>query len=351
MADGKFSVPFSRFLGYDRGEDGGLVINESEAQTVRLIFRLYLDGLSYYSIAKELTRRGILTATGKEKWNAATINGVLGNEKYAGNARLQKTFTPDFLTKKAVKNSGQVPSYFVENSHPAIIEPAVFDMVQAEMERRAKCGGRYSGVSIFSGKIKCGECGGFFGAKVWHSTDKYRRVIYRCNSKYGKTKCHTPHVTEEEVKAAFVKAFNWLVSEKEEILANAKAIRDTLCETEELEREKASLQEELAVVVEMTQGCVAENARIAQDQEAYQQRYDGLVARYDKAKARFDDVTAAIAAKESQRERLTGFIETLARQDKPLEDFDKQMWSGVVECVMVGKGGSMTVEFRDGTRV
>lgn len=91
--------------------------------------------------------------------------------------------------------------------------------------------------------------------------------------------------------------------------------------------------------------------RIAQDQEAYQQRYDGLVARYDKAKARFDDVTAAIAAKESQRERLTGFIETLARQDKPLEDFDKQMWSGVVECVMVGKGGSMTVEFRDGTRV
>ena len=131
---------------------------------MRLIFGLFLEGLTPCAIAKELTRRGILTVTGRAKWNAATINGVLANEKYTGCARIQKTFTPDFLTKKVVKNTGQVPSYFVEQSHPAIIEPAVFDMVQAEMARRTKCGRRYSGVSIFSGKIKCGECGGFFGA-------------------------------------------------------------------------------------------------------------------------------------------------------------------------------------------
>ena len=95
-----------------------------------------------------------------------------------GCARIQKTFTPDFLTKKAVKNCGQVPSYFVEQSHPAIIDPAVFEMVQREMERRSKEGRRYSGVSIFSGKIRCSECGGYFGAKVWHSTDKYRCNVY-----------------------------------------------------------------------------------------------------------------------------------------------------------------------------
>jgi len=118
---------------------------------------------------------------------------MLGNEKYTGCARIQKTFTPDFLTKKVVKNTGQVPSYFVEQSHPAIIDPATFEMVQSEAARRKREGGRYSGVSIFSGKIKCGECGGFFGAKVWHSTDKYRRVIYRCNNKYDGHKCQTPH--------------------------------------------------------------------------------------------------------------------------------------------------------------
>ncbi|MBQ9615185.1 MAG: recombinase family protein, partial [Selenomonadaceae bacterium] len=244
-------------------------------------------------IAKELTARHILTVTGQEKWNAATIKGVLANEKYTGCARIQKTFTPDFLTKKSVKNCGQVPSYFVEQSHPAIIDPAVFEMVQREMERRSREGRRYSGVSIFSGKIKCGECGGWFVAKVWHSTDKYRRVIYRCNNKYEGQKCQIPHVTEEEIKAAFVTAFNRLVTEWEEIIANARLVRQTLCDTTALAEEKAKLQQELAVLVEMTEKAVRENARIAQDQEEYQRHYNSLVERYDAAKARFDKVTEA----------------------------------------------------------
>ena len=106
--------------------------------------------------------------------------------------RIQKTFTPDFLTKKAVKNNGQVPSYLVEQSRPAIIPPATFEIVQTEIVRRRQEGRRYSSVSIFASKIKCGECGGFFGAKVLHSTDKYRRVIYRCNNKYDGHKCQPP---------------------------------------------------------------------------------------------------------------------------------------------------------------
>ena len=129
FADGKFSVGYSRFLGYDKGEDGNLAINEEQAKIVRLIFQLFLEGMTACKIAKELTSRHILTVTGKEKWNAKTIRGVLANEKYTGCARIQKTFTPDFLTKKAVKNCGQVPSYFVEQSHPAIIDTAVFEMV------------------------------------------------------------------------------------------------------------------------------------------------------------------------------------------------------------------------------
>ena len=136
FADGKFSVGYSHFLGYDKGEDGNLAINEEQAKIVRLIFQLFLEGMTAGRIAKELTARHILTVTGKEKWNAKTIRGILSNEKYTGCARIQKTFTPDFLTKKAVKNCGQVPSYFVEQSHPAIIDPAVFEMVQREIQRR-----------------------------------------------------------------------------------------------------------------------------------------------------------------------------------------------------------------------
>ena len=273
------------------------------------------------------------------------------NEKYTGCARIQKTFTPDFLTKKAVKNCGQVPSYFVEQSHPAIIDPVVFEMVQREMERRTREGGRYSGVSIFSGKIRCGACGGSFGAKVWHSTDKYRRIIYRCNNKYDGQKCRTPHVTEEEIKAAFVTAFNRLVTEREEIAANARLVRQTLCDTTKLEQEKATLGQELAVLVEMTQNCIAENARIAQDQGEYQKRYNGLVERYETVKARFDEVTEAIAERSAKGERLAGFIRKLEAQKEPVAEFDSQLWASMVECVTVGADKDMTVMFRDGTEV
>ena len=349
FADGKFSVGYSHFLGYDKGKDGNLAINEEQAKIVRLIFQLFLEGMTAGRIAKELTARHILTVTGKEKWNAKTIKGILANEKYMGCARIQKTFTPDFLTKKAVKNCGQVPSYFVEQSHPAIIDPAVFEMVQREMERRTREGGRYSGVSIFSGKIKCGECGGSFGAKVWHSTDQYRRIIYRCNNKYNGQKCQTPHVTEEEIKEAFVTAFNRLVTEREEIIESARLGRQTLCDTTALTGEKTKLQQELTVLVEMTEKAVRENARIARNQEEYQKHYEGLVARYDAAKARFDEVTEAISAKEAQSERLAGFIKRLKAQTEPVADFDERLWASMVEYVSVGKG--MTVVFRDGTEV
>ena len=131
---------------------------------------------------------------------------MLSNEKYKGDALLQKEFTVDFLTKKHKKNEGEVPQYYVEGNHEAIISPKVFDLVQAELERRKRTkGSRYSGVSIFSNKIKCGDCGSWYGLKVWHSTDKYRKVIYRCNRKFdGDEKCGTPHVTEEEIKECTV---------------------------------------------------------------------------------------------------------------------------------------------------
>ena len=176
------------------------------------------------------------------------------------------------------------------------------------------------------------------------------------------------HITEEDIKTTFVTAFNKLVTERaganvasrscastsascasEEIAANARLVRQTLCDTTELEQEKASLQQELAVLVEMTQNCIAENARIAQDQGEYQKRYNGLVERYEKAKARFDEVTATIAQRSAKGERLAGFIRTLEAQREPVAEFDERLWGAMVDYVTVGADGGMTVVFRDGT--
>ncbi len=273
------------------------------------------------------------------------------NEKYKGDALLQKEFTVDFLQKKMKKNEGEVPQYYVEGNHEAIISPAVFDMVQAELARRSKGGTRYSGVSIFSNKIKCADCGGWFGSKVWHSTDRYRKVIYRCNRKYNGEKCRTPHVTEDEVKAAFVSAYNQLVTEKKEIIANTEIIRRTLCATDSLREERQKLEDEMLVLVEMTQSIVAENARIAQDQDEYRNRYDGLVQRYETAKTRYDEVAAAISAKEAQSERLVDFIRMLKKQDGSIAEFDERLWGCMVDFVTVGRKKEITVTFRDGTEI
>ena len=348
MADGKFTVAYSTFYGFDRGEDGTLVINEEQAEVIRLMFRWCLEGMSCGAIAKELTKRKIPTSTGKDVWRAETIRRMLTNEKMIGNAKLQKTYTPDFLTKKSVKNNGQLPSYMVENSHPAIIEPAVFEMVQAELDRRLT-NRKFSGIHLFSGKIKCGDCGNFYGSKVWHSNDKYRRVIYRCNKKYGGEKCQTPHVTEDEVKVGFVKAMGQLIGERAEIIANAEIIRRTVCDTTELIHEQNKLEEELRVLVEMTNNCVAENAHVAQDQEEYRNRYDGLVARYNEIKNRYDEVTNAIATKKAKSDGLASFIRVLKKAE--WTEFDNTLWGCLAYYVTIGRNKEMTFTFRDGTEI
>ena len=172
-----------------------------------------MEGKTISSIAKYLTDNKIHTPAGKKKWSITTVQSILTNEKYKGDALLQKCYTVDFLTKKQKKNEGEVPQYYVKNSHEAIIFPEVYDLVQEELKKRAKGMFNHSCVSSFSSKIICGECGGFYGSKVWHSNDKYRRVIWQCNNKFkNKKKCKTPHLTEEQIKEEFVKAFNNLIS-------------------------------------------------------------------------------------------------------------------------------------------
>ena len=136
-----------------------------------------------------------------------------------------------------------------------------------------------------------------------------------------------------------------------EIVANAEVVRQTLCDTAELEKEKAVLGQELAVLVEMTEKAVMQNARIAQDQGEYQRNYNGLVARYDTVKARFDEVTEAISTKESQAERLAMFERTLKDHAESVAEFDSQLWASMVECVTVGVDKGLTVTFRDGTEI
>ena len=352
FADGKVSLPYARFLGYDRGEDGLPKINEEEAVTVRLIYRMFLEGKTPHAIAKYLTTKGIPSPGGKNRWQQGTIRSILTNEKYKGDALLQKKYTVDFLTKKQKVNEGEVPQYYVENSHPAIVLPEVFNMVQQEMKRRKTAPCRHSGAGIFASRIVCGECGGYYGSKVWHSTDKYRRTIYQCNNKFkGKGKCGTPHLYEEDVKRMFISAVNRLLSERGEIFANFEAIKDVLFNTSALDAEYTELQSEMAVVSELIQKCVDENAHTVIRQEEYNQRYEGLVARFETAKARLSEIDGLRREKKARRDIVEAFFDVLEKQGELITEFDELLWYSLVKNMMVHSGGNVSFIFKDGTTI
>ena len=166
---GKVQINHNRFLGYTKDADGNLVIDPEQTETVKRIYREYLEGLSMDKIAAGLERDGILTGAGGKKWHTSTINKILRNEKYIGDALLQKTYTTDFLNKTRVKNNGLVPQYYVEGDHEAIIPKDIYLQVQEELVRRrvgkTSANGKkrnYSCNHCFSQIVICGECGEMF---------------------------------------------------------------------------------------------------------------------------------------------------------------------------------------------
>ena len=348
FADGKGSVGYKWFLGYDKD----FKINPEQANTVKLIYKLFVSGLSFYAITKELGERNIKAPAGGDKWHISTVRSILTNEKYRGDALLQKEYTADFLEKTRKKNHGEIPQYYVEEHHEAIIPPEQFDFVQAEIARRDK-DGKYSGVSIFSNKIKCGCCGGWYGSKVWHSRDKYRKVIYRCNRKYGKgiEPCSSPHFTEEQIKEIFLKALNTLIAEKDEAVANLQELIDTVCDTGSLTLERDGIEQELIIMAEHIENLIRENARVAQDQEEYAKKEEKLRILYGEKYSRFEELESAIQEKNDTREILMNFIKSLHGLDGEQTEFREELWGGLVDHIRAEGEKTVTVVFRGGIEI
>ena len=216
FADGFYTVPFAHFLGYDRGaEKCEFVINEHEARIVRFIYMLALEYYSPNSIAKLLMELEIPSPSGKKVWQTTTVESILANEKYKGDARLQKKFTVDFRTKKRKINEGELPQYYVTGGHPPIIAPETWDAVQQiSLPEGQRLTRRYP----MSGKLVCGECGGRYGMMLWHSTT-YRNYVWEClPKKQGKTRCRCSHIYAEEMESAIAIALQRLYERNKKIV-------------------------------------------------------------------------------------------------------------------------------------
>lgn len=354
MADGNISLPWSNFLGYEKGEDGLPKIVPEQAEIVRLIFKQFMLGKTYSAIAKHLTAEGIPSPMNKDKWGLATVRNILQNETYRGSKRLQKTLTVDFLTKAKKVNDGELPSYYIEESHEAIIPPNEWDAVQAEIERRKTLGRPMSCQSPFSTKIVCGDCGAFFGRKVWGSNTQYRRTIWRCNDRYnkrGKRDCKTSHVTEDDVKEKFLSAFNKLAASRDGLIEDCRLAQKTLCDLTKIDAELVELERELEIVEELSRKAINENAREAIDQSEWVKRNGVYLKRHDEATKRILELDALKKERVGKSKTLEMFIRGLEQNQQVLTEFDEELWSAVIASVAVGIDGKLTFCFKDGTEI
>lgn len=342
FADGKVTVPYKAFLGYDKGPDGNLIVNEKEAQIVRNIYNSFYMGKSVYTIAKELTESGIPTPRGSKIWSQTTIYSILGNEKYTGNAILQKTYTQDFLTKKRKTNHGEVPMYYVENNHEAIISQELFDIVQVELKKHR----RRNSVGLFSGKIICADCGSYYGPKVWHSTSKCRSVVWQCNNKFkNDKKCKTPHLKEEDIKAAFIKAVNNLPLGDKKALNSLRKKTDKAMDTTKLEVQLKQVESEMNTVSELAKKSIARPIKEAQS------TYDKYASEFNNLQKKHSLLSDQIQDQKQQNSRIHKYYDELEQMNKLYTEFDENSFASLVERATVYKDGRIVFTFKDGMKI
>lgn len=352
FSDGRVSMAYGMFLGYRKGADGQPEIVPDEAEIVKRIYRMFIDGKTVSYIAKQLTAGGIPTPGGKQRWQMAVVKSILTNEKYKGDACLQKKFTVDFLTKKQKVNEGEVPQYYVTGSHPAIIRPEEWKQVQAEMARRKGNEKRTLCNSPFSGMLVCGDCGEIYGSKVWHSNDPYRRVVWQCNAKFkGEHKCATPHLTEEQIIQAYKLALSELLKDRESIYDDIRLLKDKLTDCSGIDEKEQALAQEMEVVAGLIRQCIEGNAAKAQDQEEYDKRYSCLVERFEGLKAQQDALRKERQNREQKRDVLSGFLFEVGEIYELDPVFCEQRWRATVDHVTIRNNGNLAFCFKNGSEV
>lgn len=349
FADGQVFMPYAHFLGYVKGPDGRPQVDPEQAQIVRRIYRMFLSGHAPNAIARALTSDGIPSpGYTKGRWYAQTIESILRNEKYRGDALLQKTYITDFLTKKQVKNKGEVAQYYVEGSHEAIIDPATWDLVQAELDSRK---GR-RGIYPFTQKMQCSVCGAFYGSKVWHSNDQYRSMIWQCNNKYKvEHPSPMPHPKDEDIQDAFNRALSRYVTQHTQVVNTLNAALDAAMDTSALEDQQTQLRVVIEGLTAMMDKEIEANSRAAQNQEDYRRRFAKLESDYAAATAQYEDLTQQIADKQARAVIVRNYIDTLTNIEAPVDAFDRRLWHVLIDHGTVYPDGQMSFTFKDGTTI
>ncbi len=360
--NGNVPMQYARLLGYKKGADGLPEIVPEEAEIVRDIFRRYLDGASMEQIADGLNEKGLTTKGSGSPYRKIAIKRILTNEKYTGDALLQKTYVTDCITKKTRKNNGELPMYLVKNHHEPIISKADFNRVQEEMARRSAKRviadkltkgeqGKYSAKYALSELLVCGECGTHYRRVTW-TAKGFKEIKWRCISRiqYGKKKCHnSPTVDEQALHRAIVSAINEFCEVKEDV---AKVLRESITEVldpnlngsvvaaqQRIDELAHNIDEliKLATVPETAESAMSDIAQFSEEMKTLREFIES---------EKMKQMTVQRGSAE-----LDAILERLENEDFTLTDYDDVVVRQLIEKVTVESKCFITVTFKGGFEI
>ena len=355
--EGKVYITTKRFLGYDLNNEKQLTVNNGEAEIVKRIYREYLNGRSLKEIKSGLEKDNIKTVTGNRVWNKSTIEYILQNEKYCGDAVLQKTITVDYLTGRRKKNKGEAPKYKVKAHHEPIISKEEFLKAQNIRKRKAlKYGNlpedrdKYQNRYAFSGKIICGNCGAFFNRRTWNSKTKVKQIVWQCRTyiNEGKSSCSMKAVDDITLKAVFVRVFNRIYEAKEDffkrfddnigkVLKQNEKCEDVLRVDREIENISGKIKE-----------LVRKQIKGELEESTFDRKYRGLKDILQEFKNRRNSLSYDDEKYKELLERNKKIKKFIEGREGTITEFDDDIFGNLIENIVVITPTHLEFHFKNG---
>ena len=360
--EGKVQFQYKHLLGYKKGADGKPEIIPEEAETVKLIYTMFLDGHSMKNIALILHVKGIHTKTGSTEWRTNTITRILQNEKYVGDALLQKTFTSDCITHKVVKNHGERPMYLVTNHHDPIIDRDTYNRVQQELARRNSKRkisdktvteqGKYSSKYALSELLICGHCGTPYRRTTWAARGK-KQIVWRCLSRleHGKKYCpDSPTKKEEQLHRGILGAINNYYSCRNDIVRILKANIGSVLECQGQE-EILSVEKRLKEIDQARTDLVNLIASGGCDEDKLDSEFAKLYSEEQSLSERLEMLKSQNKTSQETQAKLDKIMDMIEHEKFELETFDNVLIRKLIECIKVLSKTEILVIFKGGYEV
>lgn len=362
--EGKVIFSYKNFLGYKQGFDGQPEIVPEEAEVIKTIYERFLKGDSLIIIANYLTEQGVLTPMKRNKWSSQTVRSILANEKYAGDALLQKTYVADFLTKKVKANNGERAKYYVENNHPAIIDRNTFNRVQEELARRSGKRkvkfvgtkteqGKYSSKYALTELLVCGECGTPYRRCTW-TVRGQKKIVWRCINRldYGKKYCkHSPSIEESVLQNAIMDAILKMSKENTEVLKILKSHIAMGLNADDINDNSIELQIRIAEIDAEWNKIINDTTIENENDSDREFIMEKLLTEKNQLKKQLEEIETLKMNKQltiSRFDEIYSVIDLL--RNHPIT-YDDQIVREILECVVVESKEKIKVVFKGGFEV